>query len=85
MLLFRRTTQRSREFRLLAVLSAFPGKCRNGPGVRDIHTCAANRTIDPSGMLHHGRDSPELAKTLRALDINNMNQLETLIEGFRIA
>ena len=35
-------------------------------------------------MFHHGRDRPELAATLRALNIYDMHQLGTLIKRFEI-
>jgi hypothetical protein len=35
-------------------------------------------------VLHHGGNSPELAHALRALDINDMDQLKTLTCRFEI-
>ena len=35
-------------------------------------------------MLNHRGDSPEFTHTFRALDINDMNQLETLICKFEM-
>jgi hypothetical protein len=35
-------------------------------------------------MLHYGRNSPELTHAFGALDVYDMNQLETLIYRFEI-
>ena len=35
-------------------------------------------------MLHHGGNSPELAHALGALDVNDMDQLETLTYRFEM-
>jgi len=48
--------------------------------LRDRHARSANRAVHPSCMFHHGRDRPELSATLRALDVNDMHQLGTLIK-----
>jgi len=78
-------TGRFRASRLLAVFTSVIGKRSNGPGIRDIHPRTTNGAIDPTRMFHNGRDGPELTQTLGALDINDMNQMKTLIRGFTIA
>jgi len=35
-------------------------------------------------MLHYGRNSPELTHAFGALDVNDMNQLETLTYRFEM-
>jgi hypothetical protein len=50
------------------------------PWFRDIHARAANRTVDPPRVFHDRRNGPELTLTLGALDIDDLDQLETLIQ-----
>jgi hypothetical protein len=78
-------TGRFRDGRLLAVFTTVIGKRSKGPWIRDIHPRTTNGAIDPTRMFHNGRDGPELTQTLGALDINDMNQMKTLIRGFTIA
>jgi hypothetical protein len=70
---------------LFAVIAAFCGKRGDRSWFRDIHTRAAHRAVNPTGMLDDGGDRPELTETLGALHINDMNQMKTLIVGFKIA
>ena len=39
---------------------------------------------NPSRMLYYGRNGPELTHAFGALDVNDMDQLETLIYRFEM-
>jgi len=65
---------------LCGVITTIFGKRSDRPGIRNIHTRTANRAIHPARMLHYRRNSPELTETLGALDVDNIDQLKTLLD-----